>query len=279
MARARKPVAMIVSTAVFILMEIVALMMLSYRGPLQHIWLSKASNAVMGTLWGASANIGSYFSLARQNRELAEENFLLQEELRKYREANVAARQDSLTRALTLSGDFEYIPATIRKVSINKQHNYIILNKGSEDGVRPQSGIITGNGVIGIIDAVERHYSYGISFMNTDMSISARLGSDGAVGPLTWDGYSIDRALLKEIPLQNKFSPGDTVWTSGYSSIFPPDIPIGVAGNARVINGAVNEIEVHLFQNFSSLRYVTIVQSMDTEEIIFLENLEAGEKN
>lgn len=275
MARVRKPAAKIISTAVFVLMELTALIMLSYGGPLQRIWISRASYSVMGLLWGASTSIGNYFALSGQNKELAQENFFLQQELRHYKTLAMTARQDSLTANLSFSDEFEYIPATIRKVSKNKQHNYIILNKGSEDGVRPQSGIITSRGVIGIVDAVNRHNSYGITLMNPDMNISARLGSTGAVGPLSWDGISMDRAFLKEIPLQTRYSPGDTVWTSGYSSIFPPDIPLGIAGDAKIVNGAVNEVEVKLFQSFSSLRYVTIVRSTDDEEIVFLEGLES----
>ncbi len=276
MLRSSKIAERILSVALFALMETAALLMLSHSGPLQKIWLSSASYSIRGWIWGASESIGSYFALASQNRELAQENFELQQEVRRYRDALSTARQDSLTAQLELSRDFEYISASIRKVSRNKQHNYIILNKGSEDGVKPQSGIITSKGVIGIIDAVDRHYSYGITFMNTGMSVSARIGSSGAVGPMTWDGISTDRAVLKEISLQNKFAPGDTIWTSGYSSIFPADIPLGIAGSSRIVNGAVNEIEVSLFQDFASLRYVTVVQTLDDEELLFLEGLEDG---
>ena len=172
------------------------------------------------------------------------------------------------------SQDFSYMPADIVKVSRNKQHNYFIINKGYEDGVIPQSGVITTSGVVGIIDAVERHYSYGLSLMNTGVNISARLGNEGAVGPLTWDGVSMDGAVLKEISLQYKFAPGDTVWTSGYSSLFPADIPIGLVGSSKLVNGAVNEIDVKLFQDFSTLKYVTVVTNNGREEITYLENLE-----
>ena len=278
MLRNSKIAARILSVALFVLMEIAALMMLSHSGPLQKIWLSGVSYSIRGWIWGASESIGGYFSLTSQNRELAQENFELQQQLRRYQNILSTARQDSLTAHLGFSRDFEYIPAAIRKVSRNRQHNYIILNKGSEDGIKPQSGIITSKGVIGIIDAVDRHYSYGITFMNTGMSVSARIGSSGAVGPMTWDGVSTDRGVLKEISLQNKFSPGDTVWTSGYSSIFPADIPLGIAGSSRIVNGAVNEIEVLLFQDFAALHYVTVVQTLDKEEMNFLEGLEVEGK-
>ena len=128
------------------------------------------------------------------------------------------------------------------------------------------------------MDAVSPHYSYAISFLNTELFISARLGESGAVGPLAWDGTSSDGAILKEIPLQFKFEPGDTVYTSGYSSIFPPDIPIGVAGESKIINGATNEIKVRLFQNHKALKYVTVVGNTRAEEIEAIENQEEQQK-
>ena len=108
--------------------------------------------------------------------------------------------------------------------------------------------------------------------MNTEVNISARIDSSGAVGPLAWDGISTSGAVLKEIPLQYKYNPGDTVYTSGYSAIFPPDIPIGIAGDARVINGATNEIKVKLFQDHSALKYVTIIQNTRAAEIAEIES-------
>ena len=127
--------------------------------------------------------------------------------------------------------------------------------------------MVTPRGVVGIVDAVSRHYSYALSFMNTEMSISARLGREGAVGPLVWDGLHSGSAILKEIPLQVKFAQGDTVFTSGYSSIFPADIPIGTAGTGKVINGATNEISISLFQDQKALKYVTVVENIRMKEI------------
>ena len=271
----RKTWAKVISTAVFILMEIAALSMLKHSGSLQDIWVTKASHRVMAWVWGGFDSIGHYFSLRTENEKLAAENAMLTESLRRSQDKVQTAMENGLLADTTMIfAGYEHIPASIVKISRNKQHNYFILNKGYEDGVRPQSGVITASGIVGIVDAVEKHYSYGLSFMNTGVSISARLGNEGAVGPLTWDGISMDGAVLKDIPLQYKYSPGDTIWTSGSSILFPPDIPLGIAGSSKVVNGAVNEIQVDLFQSFTALRYVTIVSNAGREEIMYLENLE-----
>ena len=278
MPRERKIFPLIINAAIFILLEIAALNMLRHNSEIQNLWLSRISHTFMAKVWGGSENLRHYLSLNKENERLAAENAILGQQLKEYRDREDQRYSDSLSAEVKAYGDFVYTPATIVKMSRGKQHNYFIINKGSEDGIRPQSGIITGKGVVGIIDAVDSHYSYGLSFMNTGISVSSRIGKEGAVGPLSWDGASVDKALLKEIPLQYKYAPGDTVWTSGYSAIFPPDIPIGVAGGSRIVNGAVNEIEVQLFENFTALRFVTVVENIGRDEIINLENLETPEE-
>lgn len=260
----------IITAAVFIFLEVAALVVVKNNGVLQNIWLSRMSHRTMAALWGGSESVKGYFSLKKQNLALAEENSEL---LRRLAALDVERGEEiARERLVTFSGeDYIFIPASVIKISRNKQHNYFILDKGSEDGVTPQSGIITANGAIGIIDAVDKHYSFGLSFMNSGVSVSARIGLEGAVGPLSWDGRSYKGAVLKDIPLQHKFEPGDTVWTSGYSSIFPPDIPLGVTGDTKIINGAVNEVKVSLFEDLSALRYVTVVSNQSRNEIDNLE--------
>ena len=60
---------------------------------------------------------------------------------------------------------------------------------------------------------------------------------------------------------------GDTVRTSGISAVYPPDIPIGVTIGSRLIDGSVNVVDVKLFVDFSSLRYVIIAENPDRQII------------
>ena len=255
------------SAAIFILLEVAALQLLARNAELQRIWIARAAHGVMGTVWGSTQKVANYFKLRRIHEDLAKENFELREELQAYRSEAHARRTDSLGVARDRVKGFDYIPAEVIKISRNKQHNYMILNKGYEDGIQEKSGIITRNGVVGIIDAVSAHHAYAFSFQNSDISISGRLGEEGATGLLVWDGIRSDGAILQEIPLQFKYEVGDTVYTSGHSLVFPPDIPLGIAGDAKVINGATNEIRVDLFQDFTAIRYVTVVHNTAFEEV------------
>ena len=255
----------IVNLVIFIILEIAMLHLVTNNADLQRVWVARWSHAFMGTVWGATESVRNYFTLSSENKQLAQENAQLQQDLalarQRLRQARIDTTQTDRHPGYTLT------PAEVVKISRNKQHNYLILNRGFEDGIQEKSGIVTSHGVVGIIDAVSEHHAFALSLQNHDISISARIGEEGGSGILVWDGIHSNGALLKEIPLQYHYQPGDTVYTSGHSLLFPPDIPLGVAGDSRVINGATNEITVTLFQDFSSVRYVTVVHNDSFDEI------------
>ena len=261
----------IINAAIFIALEVAALSMLRNNASLQNSWMAKGGQAVMEGIWGMTQDISDYFSLKQVNDSLAMENFHLRCRLAELEEFISDSVRISRLPNDGMAKGYRYFPATIAKISNNTQHNYIIVNKGSEDGVTRGVGIITGKGAVGVIDGVGKHYSYARSFQNHGMSVSARIGKSGISGPMIWDGINSNGAILKEIPLHMDIQVGDTVYTSGFSSIFPPDIPLGVTGESRIVNGATSEIKVRLFEDFSALRHVTIVENLGREEIKELE--------
>ena len=274
MAGERKSYAFAINAAVFLFLEIAAVILLGHSSSLQDIWINRASHRVHAAIWGGSEKILNYFTLDRQNRSLAAENLELSSVVREFGQRDLSWRENHLYDSQI--GRFKLTPATIVKASRNSQHNYIVLNKGSEDGVKPQTGIVTTNGVVGVVSSVGKHFSYGITLMNPRISVSARIGLTGLVAPLEWDGKRSDGAVMRNLPLHHEINPGDTVWTSGFSSVFPSDIPVGVTGKVRLIDGSTNEVSVRLFQDFSALRYVIITENLDREEIAAVEK--EGEK-
>ena len=272
MPRSREILPIVVSLVLFLILEGAGFVMLRKSSSMQGLWVSRVTHHFMANVWGANQQVGRYFSLRKENDRLAADNHELLRQLQASRKALSDLASEQRVQELEKSHDFSYLPASIVKISRNRQHNYFIIDKGSDDGVDQRSAIITREGAVGIVDAVHRHYAYVLSFQNAEVSVSARLGSEGAMGPLVWDGHSADGALLKEIPLHFKFEKGDTVYTSGFSSVFPPDIPLGVTGESRIVNGAMHEIKVTLFQDYSALRYVTVVENRGREEIGLLEN-------
>nr|AIF26480.1 hypothetical protein [uncultured bacterium fosmid pJB28H11] len=256
--------------AIFIILEIAALAMLSRSSTLQNIWLNRASLRVSAAIWSGGEKLRDRFTLEKRMDDLAKEKAELETKLRyyvglEYMEAEYNSVAD------TSRFPFVYIPSSIVRIGRNETHNYIILNKGYANGVKPQSGIISSKGVIGIVTAVDEHYCYGLTLMNPDISISARVKSTGNLAPVAWDGIHDDKALLKDIPLHHSVTPGDTIVTSGFSSIFPPDIPIGIAGESKTMDGSFQTVSVTLFQDFSTVKYATIVNNLEKDKISEIE--------
>lgn len=253
----------LLNAAIFIALEIAALAMLKHSDEAQGTWISKGVDGVHATVWGSAERVRGYFGLRRQNDSLANENFRLHQQLLRYSlEEKAAAEED-----VRIVGSFHYTPATIVRHSNNSQHNFLILDKGSLDDVIAGSGVVTSKGVIGSIDAVSEHYAHVISFRNTESVVSARIGREGPVGPMRWDGISASGAILSEIPFLEELQPGDTVYTSGFSELYPADIPLGITGKSKIVNGATLSIKVSLFEDISRVRYVTITANNDKVEI------------
>ena len=273
MAQGRKTSAILLSAAIFILLEVAALAMLRNSSTLHDIALGRVSRRIQASLWGGGETIRNHFRLQRQNDSLALENARLHDELQAYRLRDERQKEEAAA-VKEPHGQFRYIPATVVKMSRGTAHNYIILNKGSEDGVVPQSGIITERGVVGIISSVGKHYSYGLTLMNGNVTVSAKIGSSGINAPMRWDGLSSSGARLLDIAPHHSISPGDTVRTSGFSNIFPAGIPIGVSTGTNLVDGSTISVDVKLFQDFSNVHYVTIVENRDKAEIEALEKAE-----
>ena len=267
MARGGKVYLGIITAAIFILLEFAALSMLKRSSVIQDIWINRISHNAMAHAWGLTSQVKNYFSLKASNEILEGRNYELFKELQHYKEMERHLQALALLDSAGFPGTFEYIPARITAMGTNTRHNYVIIDKGSEDGILNGSSIITPNGVVGVIHSVDKHYSYGLSLMNEHVVVSARIGRKGLVAPLKWDGKSSDRAILSDIPLHLDIPVGDTVRTSGISIIYPPDIPLGVTAGTRMMDGATRVVDVQLFNDLKSLSYVIVAGNPDRETI------------
>ena len=170
---------------------------------------------------------------------------------------------------------FSFIVANVINNSIARPFNYITLNKGSLDGVKPEMGVIDASGVVGIVSVVGPRSSRVISLLNPHFRLSCKLKGTDNFGSLVWDGKSPDEALLEEMPRHETFRKGDTIVTSGYSSVFPPGLPVGlVMDEAGNDHGDFFTLKVRLLSDFAALNNVQVVVSDMSAEV---KSLEAGE--
>ena len=245
----------------FILLEAAAIFMVANNGIVQQYRLIGKLREVQGFFWEKYAAINEYSSLGKANGQLAGENVHLMQELYKFKE------RSGITISDTSDYPFHFIGAKVVRNTVNTTHNYLIIDKGSKDGIEPDMGVITPNGVVGITRAVSENYSYVLSFLNTDQQISAKIGSSNTFGPLAWNPQKSGMAILGEIPQHVEINMQDTVYTSGFSSFFPPDIPLGVVEGSKIVNGVHLNIDIKLLQEFRNLNWVMVVRNNNRKEI------------
>jgi rod shape-determining protein MreC len=216
-------------------------------------------------------NVKDYFSLHYENRKLAEENTRLYNNLKSsfiLTRADSAYLVDSLARR-----KYVYLTTRVINNTVNKQYNFITLNKGSEGGIKPDMAVISSDGIVGVVKSVSANYASVLSLLNRDFTVSAKIKKNGYFGPLNWNGNSANNAILVDIPHHVKINLGDTIVTSGFGGVFPEGFMIGTINDFRLKGGNYYEIKVELSNDFRKLDYVQVIQNYAKEEIDSLENV------
>lgn len=263
---------------VFAVYVVLSIMLLVGGDPYhRHIYLTSA-NRVTASVYDFSNNATGYFNLRERNADLNRRNAELQSELLALRERIQLMAEQQCADTMPLDSGmmpFRFIVADVINNSIARPFNYLTLNKGERDGVRPEMGVIDASGVVGIVSVVGSRSARVISLLNPHFRLSCKLKRSDSFGSLVWDGRDPEVALLEELPRHTVYSPGDTVVTSGYSAVFPPGLPVGI-----VLDDDYNDhenfftLKVKLLSDFTSLNNVQIVVSDISAE---LKSLEAGE--
>lgn len=260
----------------FLALEVISFsLMVSYNN-YQRVTFINSSNNMVGSIYERFSHLDDYFGLVRINNRLAAENASLRKQLQlriQLQEKYPVNRPDTVEAPA-----YYFTSAKVINNSVNKQFNYITLNKGARHGIKPDMGIICADGVVGVITNVSQNYSTGLSLLNKRFSIPAKITKNNYTGNLAWDGEHSNTADLKEIPFHIMVNVGDTVVTSGYSSIFPEGIMIGTITKWDQESGTnFYNIKVELSTNFRTLKYVEVVRNTKQAELKKLESNNVGE--
>lgn len=256
---------------VFLLLEAASLVML-FRFNSYHnsVWVTQA-NAVTGQAVAWEAEYHSYAQLRAANEILTQENIALQLSNERMRQELDSLMHDSTHTEQLMAqrlSRYERINAHVIGNSIKNKDNIITLDKGEADGVRPEMGVMSGTGPVGIVFATSKHYSLVLPILNSKSNISCRLRGTNYFGSLSWRGGKVLEAYLSDIPHHAKCHVGDQVETSGYSSVFPPGIFVGkVVQIKNSKDGQSYDLKVKLSTDLSVLRDVCIIKSPMKEEI------------
>ncbi len=261
----------------FLLLEVVSFIFIFNNNSYQKAEYLNSSNRITGSIYKSYNSVINYFGLARVNRQLSEENAMLRSQLTNSSHLN--ANPASIQNLSQNDSVYRFISAQVINNSVNRQNNYITLNKGSKDGIKPDQGIINSEGVVGLITNVSESYSMGFSILNKRWGVSAKHKKSGTFGPISWDGNDYRYANLTGIPFHVQLAIGDTIVTSSYSSVFPEGILLGTVYEFEQPSGEnYYNIVIKLAVDFKALSFVEVIDNLKKEEIKSLESLQSDDQ-
>ena len=264
----------------FILLEVISFALLFRFNNYQGSAFFTSSNQVAGMVYEVANNVTGYFHLKSINDDLVQENVELELQIERLRSVLMELTADSVgiekVKADALKG-YDIYRANVINNSLTHVDNYITLDKGENDGIRPEMGVINGSGVVGIVYHTSANYSVIIPILNSKSSISCKIKRSDYFGFLKWEGGSSEYATVKDMPRHSLFSLGDTIVTSGHSAVFPGGIPIGTVEDISDSHDGLSYLlKVKLFTDFGRLNDVRVIAQKGQEEQIELEQKVKG---
>ncbi|MCX6287873.1 MAG: rod shape-determining protein MreC [Bacteroidetes bacterium] len=249
----------------FLLLETVSLSLFFNFNEFQNTTLYNISSTLTGALNSTFRNISEYFSLRKTNQTLIEEMAKLHSRLPDaYYKSDAYSFYRNDTVYLL---QYRYISAKVISNTTNKRNNFMMISKGSLQGVKNHMGVIIGNRIVGQVVSVSPHFSWIMSMLNKDSKISGKFKKNNQLVNVEWPGGNYRYGSVKEVPKHVDIKAGDTIITSGNSDIFPEGIMIGTISDYTVATDENFNSGTLLFStDFNSLGYVEIVVDLMRKE-------------
>lgn len=264
----------------FIILEMLALHYYANSTSYAKVRLVTASNYVVGGIYAQLSGLNNFFHLRGENRKLNAElaeaynrldrlTRVVSEEKTDSSSTAFAAVLPQITDSLSLplsARHYAYYPARVINNSVMRQENYLTLDRGVRDGIRPDMALVSERGIVGYVLGCSSRFSVCMSVLNRNFRTSGRIKGNNYFGSVFWDGLSYQHVTLTEIPKYAAIETGDTIVTTNFSSIFPPDLMIGTVETFTLVNATYYEVKVKLHTDFGALNNLMVVDNLDREE-------------
>ena len=248
----------------FLLLEVVALTLVvkyneNQRGIYQH-----SSSLFSGRMYKFADNVYQYNHLQTFSDSLANENAALKEKIFNLERSVQRLLPADQPMDSCILESYHLISAQIINNSINQRNNHFTIDKGKNDSIQNGMGVISEQGIVGIIDEVGKEYSTAVSILHSAVQISAAIKRNGFFGSLVWKEADPLHMILEAVPRQADIQIGDTIITSGYSFIFPRGIYIGKVEQFWTEGGSnYYTIRIRLHEDIARMNRVYVVQYLD----------------
>jgi rod shape-determining protein MreC len=188
--------------------------------------------------------------LLQVNAELLAENLSLQTASR-----DLDARKKLLSDSTVNVQGFKIARVVDRKFSSTE--NSMVIDAGSNDGIRPDMSVLTPEGLVGRIVFVSKHYAKVMPIIHPDFKVSVISDKSGATGLLSWNGGKEHIAQIEHIPLSSHIALNETILTTDFSTFSPRGVPLGKVIRIKP-DKLFYTIDIWLAVDFSSLTHVLI---------------------
>jgi rod shape-determining protein MreC len=220
----------------FLILQGISLYLIIQVNTRHHIVFGEFAQDITSSFQESRGRIYAYFNLMDENekllyqiKEIRQEYLKVRDELNVYKnQLPIKSEYRLIPDSLLPAEEFRFIPAQVVNNSLEKSYNFLTLNKGYLNGVRKGMGVISEEGVLGQIVSVTDNYALAMSILNKNFRLSAKIYQENFFGSLSWSGGSPEYADLEFIPLHVNIKEGDTIVTSGFSSIFPEGFRVGI---------------------------------------------------
>lgn len=250
----------------FLVLEIVCVWLLVQNNQYQGAKFFNSSNSIAAGINSSAQNFRDFISLRETNRQLAEENAFLKKKLEQRNQSIYSLNVREISDP-TLINRFDFLSARVVNNSVHQFKNYLTINKGTKDGVEAGMAVVSPEGIVGKIKIASDHFSVVTSLLNIDVLTSVQLKRTSHFGTAQWDGASPDFISMLYVPRHVQPLVGDTVVTSGYNSIYPEGLMVGVIDKIELKDEALfYQLRMKISQDFRKLTYVTVIKSTLKEE-------------
>jgi len=230
------------------------------------------ANEITGWANSKYANVDQYFHLKQESDRIHHVNDSLINLLKNnFLNPDTATRfaQDSIPYD-TLGNRRRYLwrDAEVVSNSINKEKNYIQINRGSKQGIRDNMGVLSADlSLVGIVVNTSENFSQVMSLLHVKNNVNAIMKRSGSAGTISWDGKNPLFLTMTGVSKSDTITKGDSVLTGTYSLSFPPLKMIGtVASIVKDNTSSFYILRIKPSANFQNLQHVFVVENLQSDE-------------
>lgn len=259
-----------------LIIVIAGVLILAISGYLTPLFSLSVSPLISAQSWISERYLAfsDFFGSPRDMATLREENITLRNEVAQL-QSEIISLQENLAQADILytlldfarnNPDHEYEAATVIGREISPYLQYIIIDKGSNDGIRYGMPVVTQQGLVGRIDAVISDAARVQLITDAGSAVNIRLKTANVEGQV--NGSITGEISLGMVPIDAKVDIGEVILTSGLGGTYPPNIFVGQVVSMQSHQNALFQTgSVQPIVDFSTLGAVLVITNFAAVDI------------